>query len=67
MTLRSREKRPIILRAKIKAMAAVPACPPSPSGEGKGVGPVRLALCLLTGPTPTPPLKGRGLESRATV
>ncbi len=33
--------------------------PPSPSGEGVGVGHVEAS----TGPTPTPPLKRRGLES----
>jgi DNA ligase (NAD+) len=37
---------------------------PSPSGKGLGVGPVRdLAASLSgTGPTPTPPLKGRGFQ-----
>ncbi|MEP7350290.1 MAG: ligase-associated DNA damage response DEXH box helicase [Sphingorhabdus sp.] len=38
--------------------------PPSPSGEGKGVGTVRKHRARLTGPTPTPPLKGRGLRWR---
>jgi ergothioneine biosynthesis protein EgtB len=35
--------------------------PPSPSGEGQGVG---LIGERLTAPTPTPPLKGRGLDWR---
>jgi len=40
--------------------------PPSPSGEGSGVGPVRenAASSALTGPTPTPPLKARGLLAK---
>jgi len=33
---------------------------PSPSGEGSGVGRHYRAHRLLTGPTPTPPRKGRG-------
>ncbi len=36
---------------------------PSPSGEGLGVGPLRIARDMGIGPTPTPPLKGRSLES----
>ena len=36
--------------------------PPSPSGEGPGVGPVGESRVESTGPTPTPPLKGRGSE-----
>jgi valyl-tRNA synthetase len=36
---------------------------PSPSGEGPGVGQVELGA-ESTGPTPTPPLKGRGLLAR---
>ena len=34
---------------------------PSPSGEGLGVEHVRPHRCSTTSPTPTPPLKGRGL------
>ena len=36
---------------------------PSPSGERPGVGAVDSALRLRTNPTPTPPLKGRGLSA----
>ncbi len=36
---------------------------PSPSGEGLGVGPLRIAQDMGMGPTPAPPLKGRGSES----
>ncbi|MBS0502906.1 MAG: valine--tRNA ligase [Proteobacteria bacterium] len=36
---------------------------PSPSGEGQGVGNVAFGADS-TGPTPTPPLKGRGLLAR---
>ncbi len=38
--------------------------PPSPSGEGSGVGALRDPGASLSGivPTPTPPLKGRGLD-----
>ena len=37
---------------------------PSPSGEGPGVGPSAAHSAQSTGPTPTPPLKGRGLLAR---
>ncbi len=36
---------------------------PSPSGEWLGVGPVRKGSFRRTRPTPTPPLKGRGLSA----
>ena len=36
--------------------------PPSPSGEGPGVGLVGNSALVPTSPTPTPPLKGRGLD-----
>jgi len=38
--------------------------PPSPSGEGPGVGPLGETQRMGKGPTPTPPLKGRGLLER---
>ncbi len=38
---------------------------PSPSGEGPGVGAVPKHHARSTGPTPTPPLKGRGLSTLA--
>ena len=37
---------------------------PSPSGEGPGVGAVGMRDAGSTGPSPTPPLKGRGLLAR---
>ena len=37
---------------------------PSPSGEGPGVGAINAAQPLGHAPTPTPPLKGRGLVER---
>ena len=38
--------------------------PPSPSGEGPGVGALGDTPLMGHGPTPTPPLKGRGLLER---
>ena len=38
--------------------------PPYPSGEGPGVGPLGERQRMGQGPTPTPPLKGRGLLER---
>ncbi len=40
--------------------------PPSPSGEGPGVGAVRIAQPKTTAPTPSPPLKGKGISTRLT-
>jgi len=40
---------------------------PSPSGEGQGVGDVSQRSSLGTGPTPTPPLKGRGFMTYGDV
>jgi DNA ligase-1 len=41
--------------------------PPSPSGEGTGVGSVGTRGVRSTDPTPTPPLKGRGLSVSEAV
>jgi BirA family biotin operon repressor/biotin-[acetyl-CoA-carboxylase] ligase len=41
--------------------------PPSPSGEGPGEGPLNRAQSVGTGPTPTPPLKGRGFSAAAPL
>jgi len=41
-----------------------PSFNPSPSGEGQGVGALHERHAQIGAPTPTPPLKGRGLLSR---
>jgi ATP-dependent helicase Lhr and Lhr-like helicase len=48
---------------KFKKLVSEPILP-SPSGEGPGAGFVRQPHARLTDPTPTPPLKGRGLRWR---
>src|SRR3546814_11111241 len=44
-----------------------PRSSPSPSGEGLGVGACLKRCALYRSPTPTPPLKGRGLFDRKSV
>ena len=53
--------------AAVAAWAFVRFFSPSPSGEGLGVGPRLLRNARRTGPTPTPPLKGRGFSQVALV